>query len=246
MNSPAIYGVLNNLDEGDLKLILEELAFHLLTQEAQQPLIVDPFQSLAAMDWLPGAASPLKKQVKKTIAGRIPLLGLEQILALGKTKSRESWDMFQQAISFFVLRPEQLNRLPDIPFPILLLVKPESDTASFMYQCFDTLKNRWKPMPTLPVIIWKTEYIEQAADTFVELVSELKKVIRIDPPFEFLGHLAVSEEKRDVVRNRPGLSLIESFPEDQFHGQIRRLVRNLSKTPGVFSTKIVDSLRETS
>ncbi len=246
MNSPAIYGILNNLEKDEFRMILEELAHHLALHEGVHPLIVDPYQTLPTGEWAPHATGSLKKHVKKTLGGRIPLLGQEQILALSKSKSREPWEMFQQAVSFFVLKPDQLNSLPEAPFPVIFIVKPESDSTSFLFECFNSIKKRWATLPPCPTVIWNKDHIEKAAETFVEIVSELTKVTKVRPPFEFLGNLAVSLEKVQVIRNRPGLSLIETFPEDQFHGQIRRLFRGLSRTPAVFSTKIVESLKETS
>lgn len=243
MSTSAVFGVLGNLNESDLAFVIQELGLHLMLVEGANPVVIDPHQVLPAVDWAPRFGHPLKKSVKKSLGGRLPCLNQEQLLPAAKSRSKETLDFLNEAFSLLVFPRDLPLRVPDVPFPILILIRPESEAPSFLFEVQRSLRAAWKSFPDFPVVLWQSPTLEGAAERFLLLDGELKSLLHSEFPLRFLSHLSTSEERRKLLSKHPEVAHIEAFPGDQFQGQLKRIARYLQQNAGPMSPKLIEALR---
>lgn len=243
MSASAVFGVLGNLDETDLAFVVQELGLHLMLVEGANPVVIDPYQILPAVDWSPRYGHPLKRTVKKTLFGRLPCLNQEQLAPATKSRSKENLDFLNETFSLLVFPSNLPLRVPDVPFPILILLRPESAAPSFLFEVQRALRSAWKSLPDCPVVLWQSPTLEGAAERFLLLDGELKSLLHSDFRLRFLSHLYTSEECRKLLSKHPEVAHIEAFPADQFQGQLKRIARYLLQNAGPMTPKLLEALR---
>jgi len=220
--------VLSNLEHSEFQLATSELVYAHLLYQRFETAVLDPEQIFQPVEWQQQFSHPWKKNVRKTLLGKVPYIGSDQIFESNKSKSKESWSFLKESTVFLVLKNLEVRYLPDFPLPVLCLIKNSSETPSFLFNCLQNLQAKWGNIPASPTIMWNVEFIETAAESFAKITQEIRKITQQNVPFDFVGHLNTLEEKLKIKRFYPGHSLIDIFPEDQFHGQLKRIVPKLA------------------
>lgn len=107
-----------------------------------------------------------------------------------------------------------------------LVLKPSQSAVPAAYQYIKAMTKSGCSVP-LKVIIYGERYIEKAAEFFLGLKADLKKLSSENAPVEFAGFIFIPPEEKDLLL-RFNTDIPRAFPKSDLHGQIVSCLRKIT------------------
>jgi hypothetical protein len=219
-----------NADERFLTLAVENLLVE-LAQTGRSPLVVycdtPPFGSTRV-----GARGKdrLDRHLERYTAARIPGLRLQDLGQSLLDARRRSLFVAEGAKFDPVLItgpgiPE--SGLPTVADAVTLLIVKGTSTPGWVYQAIRPLTLRGELLP-ISIVVLNAECLEEAAVFFHDLQEEVALLLRKAMPLRFAGYLRFDPDYTEAAL-QAGRPLVEHFPGCPFHGQVKYVLKSLSK-----------------
>ncbi|OHD72479.1 MAG: hypothetical protein A2V99_02535 [Spirochaetes bacterium RBG_16_67_19] len=117
--------------------------------------------------------------------------------------------------------------LPTVADAVALLIVKGTSTPGWVYQAVRPLASM-SELPPISIVVLNAECLEEAAVFFHDLQEEVALLLRKVKPLRFAGYLKFDPDYTEAAR-RAGRPLVEHFPGCPFHGQVKYVLRSLSK-----------------
>ncbi|GEM_PF-6999633 len=228
MSPSQVVAVFSNLDPGSTVLVLEELSNTAQREGFFEPMILDSQDNYPyhTAEWTDSFNHPWRKYIKRTVWGHVPFLPLDQWGAVLKNlKTKDTLATLENARFFLICNERNIQDIHAHQPTLAFFIRPDSGAASFTYNILQKMKVHFGQIPKINFMIFGHPHIEEAAMQFDKLTKEIESILGSFPPLKFCAHICPSDEKIRASSYPSRLSLVESFPEDAFHGQMKKIAK---------------------
>ncbi len=227
----AAWFAVGNTDERFTTLALENLLAE-LSSMGRSPLAVysesPPFSTPSIRI---DAKNRLDRSFEHFTTAAIPAIGLHALTeSLSLAKQRERCRAEGSRFGAVLIRGSSIPEegLPAVAADgVLLLITRDTATPSWVYQGAKILSERASALPICIVVV-NAAHLEEAAVFFQDVKDEVVSLLRKEVPFKFAGFLKFDPDYTNSALDakRP---LVQHFPGSSFHGQIKYIVKALSR-----------------
>jgi hypothetical protein len=228
MRPAQIYAVFSNIEPDGTALVLEELAVTAQKEGMFESLLLDRMDGIPyhSGEWAQHVNHPWKKAIKRAVWGRIPYLPLDLWGAAFKSlKTGESSSQMERTIFFLTCSEKNLPAFSINPPSFLFLLHPDAESVSFVYRLLQKMKILYTEIPLIEILIYGIPRIENAAIRFQQFKKEISALFDTPIPMKFCSHISPNEEKIRAAAYPFKAPLVDHFPEDAFHGQMKRAAK---------------------
>jgi len=219
-----VFLVTGNEDMRNKNIFLENLLYY-KKQKGESPLLIDLILKNNCF-----TGEPAKKENKPKTEGffdyytdiLIPYINGERLVSeLNGKNSKELIDIEQTFTSTFILGafPQESKSFYDCIDHIVFIIKNEYESSSYLFNFINNLYDKMIEK-NISIIISGTKKIEDAAQVFVKIRDEMKRMIDDSLTFDFIGSLSYDIPKITFARKKNEVYL-KVFENDIFHGDIK-------------------------
>jgi len=226
----AAWFAAGNTDERFTTLSLENLLAE-LSATGRSPLAV-------YMESPPFSTQPIRTDSKGRLdrsfehftAAAIPAIRLNDLMeSLASARQRDRFREEGSRFGAVLIRGSSMpdEGLPAVADGVLLFITKGTATPGWVYRVAKILSDRGSTLPVCIVVV-NADHLEEAAVVFQEVKDEVTSLMRKDVRFSFGGFLKFDSDYTNSALDakRP---LIQHFPGSPFHGQIKYVVKALSR-----------------
>ncbi len=228
-DAPAWFAM-GNTDERLTTLALENLLTE-LSSTGRSPLAVysesSPFSTPSIRI---DTKDRLDRSFEHFTMAAIPAIRLDTLMeSLSLAKQRERFRAEGSRFGAVLVRGSSIpdEGLPAVADGVLLLIAKGTATPGWVYQGAKILCERGSTLPICIVVV-NAAHLEEAAVIFQEVKDEVAALLGKKVPFRFAGFLRFDPDyiNSALDAKRP---LVQHFPGSPFHGQIKYIVKALSR-----------------
>jgi len=228
MNRPAYLGFVSNAGPKIRSRIVESLVTVWNEDKSVRPVIVnfDTGISIRKNNGRSSNEDPIMRYGNAMGSTGVPVL-----------QRAEAADFFDDAAkpknSALVDGRTFLTLMDDVPPPdavtlfdaLCFAVTLDHASIAYVYGAVKSMEAARKKIPTRIMVVGESK-IENAAEFYASLVTELKNVGQGFAELSFAGLMSFDQEESDLAAAY-GVPLIEAFPESVLRGQVKYAIRKL-------------------
>ena len=219
-----------NADERFTSLALENLLMEMASTGTPPLSVFTSSPPFSFQPVRPGQRDRLERHFEYYTALRIPALRLEELCQhLSEARRRSLFVSEGSRFSAIVISGPSLpgEGVPAVADAVVLFVSKGTSTPGWVYTVSRTLAARNPRLP-IAIVFLNAAHLEEAAVAFHEVREETLSLLGKDIRILFAGFMRFDSDYAEAAL-KTGRTIIEQFPGSPLHGQVKYVLKALSK-----------------